>query len=535
MNQTKISNKHNKLESSYTVFMLVYLSLQPVLDLYFLFDRNFFSIGGVTLPTFVRYVMMMIMLLYSIYYISRLDPKRRRKILIPLFIWILLFCIYIFAHVNFGENYNAESIYGFSTKVELVYYVNMIMNILVIYFIYISKPSTYFNRTIKVWTFLVPGTIVLLNLFKISISSYTNKPIAENFIYWFTSNPKQLSYLQLSSKGLFRYANQISLVLSITLPFAALKLFKKVNILNWLSVFLYLLSMAMIGTRVAYYSFPLMFIMTYIVFLVLNRTYIQKKVNFKRLLSILMLCGIFIFLAPYTPSNQRQKTTQSIVEKEEKQIDKVQNNTVNDIEEESEVKISDNQNSEGSEKSPEEIKIESIERIYPTRRITPIFIENLYSYKIDPDFWIMMLDYPDSKLMDQRFIEFQILNRVKQLNNNPLESLFGMGNSRMHNLFPLERDFVSHFFSIGVLGIVFLLGQYILLPFFLIHYLFNRKKINLDDKTVILFGCLIFSLIISVYSGNIMDSMFPTTIIAFLYASFIECYLNCMSYKQDLI
>ena len=123
---------------------------------------------------------------------------------------------------------------------------------------------------------------------------------------------------------------------------------------------------------------------------------------------------------------------------------------------------------------------------------------------------------PVNERTDYRFLELKMYQRVKQINNNKNDDLFGISFTRSEQLFTLERDFVYQYYTMGLIGVILLLGPYVLIAFgcsFRIA-LELRKKFNVK-YAMTCFGT-IFILAVSVYSGNIMDALTITIILAFI-------------------
>lgn len=50
-----------------------------------------------------------------------------------------------------------------------------------------------------------------------------------------------------------------------------------------------------------------------------------------------------------------------------------------------------------------------------------------------------------------------MLKRVKEINNNKLDNLFGITYSRTSKVFNLERDFLYQYYSMGIIGVLILI------------------------------------------------------------------------------
>ena len=88
---------------------------------------------------------------------------------------------------------------------------------------------------------------------------------------------------------------------------------------------------------------------------------------------------------------------------------------------------------------------------------------------------------------DNRFIAEKVLQRIEQNNTNNKTGvkLFGEGYSRMTNTIYLEKDFLSQYYTIGIIGILLFILPYILIPFVSLFYiLFNRKYFTFENISI---------------------------------------------------
>ena len=135
--------------------------------------------------------------------------------------------------------------------------------------------------------------------------------------------------------------------------------------------------------------------------------------------------------------------------------------------------------------------------------------------------------------MNNRFVELQILKRVKAVNDQPLESFFGMGYSRMNQLYPLEQDFIAHFYTIGIVGILLFFGQYFLVFGIGLIILFRGKIFKLQAHEAITLMSLVYLVAVAINSGNVIDSLFTPIIAAALISKMLFDYQQIMTRKGE--
>ena len=115
-----------------------------------------------------------------------------------------------------------------------------------------------------------------------------------------------------------------------------------------------------------------------------------------------------------------------------------------------------------------------------------------------------------------------MLERIKNVNANKLDDFFGITFTRMGNVFDLERDFLSHYYTLGIVGLILLLVPYLIVVIVCgIKILINYKnKINL--KNYFLLMGIGISLFAAFYSGNVMDGLIVTLMLGFVIGQLIN-------------
>ena len=105
-----------------------------------------------------------------------------------------------------------------------------------------------------------------------------------------------------------------------------------------------------------------------------------------------------------------------------------------------------------------EEKLDYIREHY--KKINATFILEAYPYEYDPDFWYAMLQQPAEKRIDNRFIEMAMIERAKELGGSTIHTLFGISYEKMTSFFNIERDLVSQYYSMGIIGLILFFGPF---------------------------------------------------------------------------
>ena len=445
----------NNLDKLVFIFLITY----PIFDLIFFYN------------SFTTIIRMFIVIFFTIWLlVINKDFQKKFKWILVYFVILLIYAI--FHHIN-ALNFKSlmpGNFYYLKLK-ELLYLFKYSIPLLFMYFLYYLKlDKKYYFKILKFWIIFISGSIIITNLFKISLGSYSNEIIKGNIFNWFNTN---LTYYDLASKGLFMYANQISCILVCLIPIIY-HLFTNKKIKLYYLVIL-MISLLMLGTRVANIGgiIALFLSITIYLFFVIIK---KEKFEFKSLLYSLIVIIISALILPFSPTMNRYKIFNYILEVNSKVYYAT---------------------------SEQQIKIDYIRKNYQEKQIYPLFILERYPYQYDPDFWydIMQLDY--SYRANYRYLEISMLERVKKINNNKWDDWLGITNVRVQNIFNVERDFLLQYYCFGIIGSIILLLVYILILF---KNIFNFIKSFCYKNAIMVLITSLF-LLISYFTGNILSQL----------------------------
>jgi hypothetical protein len=436
---------------------------------------------------------------------------RKNKKIIPLIVYIALAMIYAIVHHLFVRNFNSYSSdnFGYSTFKELFYIARLTLPVILM-FITIDFEFTFedIKKDFCIVACIVGTVIVFSNIFKIGLGSYTNLVIKDNIFGWFTGAYTQYSFYELASKGWFNFANQISALLILLTLITIYAIIKKMSVYNVYNVVVMLLSMLMIGTKVALYGMFLALIALIAIFIV---SFISKRkfeeINKYSAIIMLILTIAYIGMMKFSPANNRAQINSYIAENREKEDDEDDENTM---------EILNKQLAEVKTHSYDE-KVEFIEENYEKYSIDPMFIEDSYSYKLDPEFWLEEFEKPLADRLNYRRLEEEMIKRVVEVNGDSNSKWFGISYMRVQNIFNIERDFVLQYYTIGIVGLLL----FIIIPFCIpvlvigIYMLKNRKNI-LNVENMIMIASILLVLAIAYFSGNVIDSLIITIYLSFI-------------------
>ena len=468
--KTKEKNiRKTKKENILNVITLSFLFLLPV------FSTTYFHSSYVTL-----FEVIIVCLIFTATLIIYKDSRKNSKYI---FLYYVLCLIYLLINYLRADDFYSlvPGNFNYSVFEEFTTILKLMMPITFLYSLYYQKIDyKKYMLVLKVWLILICGSIIITNIFKISLSSYSNAVITKNIFEWNISN----YYQETASKGLFMYANQEAVVmLMLLLVFVYDFIYK--NKKSILYILLLTVSMLMLGTRVSSVGWLLTLICAYLFYIIYV---LYKKEKFNKY-SLCLLIPIILWIAlisisPYANSNIELNTIKK---------NKITNNIESNLDE--------------NENSINEVKIDpNISYVYANYNpnyLPKVFFEEYYPVEYDSEFWKNFIENTPLEEMNYRTIETSIIKRVVEINSDNLDILFGISNSRIQNIVNIERDFVLHYYAFGIVGSIVLLLIYIIMLIYSIYKFFKYQTYYLFiiTTTIILF---IFS---AYLTGNIINSM----------------------------
>ena len=479
---------------------ILFMILQPIFDL-----KIFYN----SISTLIRVIC--ILLFFAYYFIKSTNKKKFLLLIYPIIVGF--FCI--FHHLNALKFYSlVPGNFNYSLFNESLYILKMICPFLLIYSLFKSDISKNDLLNIMKIIVLVIGIIIVAsNLFLFSYGSYSDTLIKANFFEWFNRN-SEYTYQDLASKGLFESANQISAVLLMCLPFILLSNFEEKNKVSFIVLLSNLFALILLSTKVAVLGVGLVFAYTFF-----SRLIFTKRIKFA--ISILILFIIYALFLPFNPTFSRITEAKKIFQAAA---------SMNITEDDTEITQPSEQSSVTPSSNLAQVidssgyKIKFIEDNYKEQLINENFIINRYPYIYDYDFWYEILNNNMPKKSDYRFLERAMVKRVVEINNNPMDKLFGITYTRVQNIFNIEKDFIMQYYSVGILGLILLIGPYfVILGYWGLKYLNAKfKNMSIYSLLAVITICMLFG--ISYYSGNLLNSLSFTIYFTMLFGIMIKNY-----------
>ena len=442
-------------------FIMLFYVFSVILDLHVFYN----SISTLIRTVIISVVFVIILIKYA--------SKKEKRMLSGYFV---LLGIYLVFHLINATNYAGSVTTIYSNLSELLYFYKMVINLLLFYIIYKLEITLEDSmKSIKLCLWFICGSILFCNIFKLGYGTYDFMPIKANIFDWFRGT--DVSYDDVSGKGYFHLANQIIAIILLYLPLLINDIKKHFNIIDICLPAVALLSMLILGNRLSTAGPLIILICAVLIYLFLV---LIKKEKFKwnyfiYLLANIIIYNIFLFYSPLLKRNEyydNLTATEQTVLSDPDQIDV-------------EADIIDNFNN---------------------KKINLNFPLIYYKYENDPEFWNSMLKKDTELLVDARYLEISIIKRVKSFNNNSLDNWLGIGYHRVINIFNIERDYVMQYYSIGIIGLILMLGLYFLIYIYCIFRMLINLENNFNYQNIMLFLGVGIFLIAAYFSGNILNA-----------------------------
>lgn len=483
-----------------------FILMQPFLDLYWFYNGKLADILPFTLPTIIRIAA--VFAIFCMFFSQKQNWQKlgRDKWLI---LYLVLLVIYSVLHLWHVKNFNSinPSDYNYSTVSEIFYLIRMILPLAIIYFTKEIEFSKHDLQLVIEWlSGLFSGTIVISNLFVISLRSYETGFISANIFEWFF-NPN-IGYSHMASKGFFNFSNMVGAVLFMLLPLMLYYLFSNFNWKSATLTVIHALAMIELGTKVA--AIGLVGGIVAGIILYFFHRYLLKNIksNNKALITAVLIELGSLAILPFGPAIQRYNY--------EIKLAKESDHDLSDEKRELRIGLAKHPAGENREKFLRSY----IKDNYQAYALNKRFVFKSYPYQYDPEFWLGIMKENGELRMQNRHLEQAMLNQVVKTNNNKLDKVLGISYTRQTNIFNLERDFISQVYSLGWVGMLIFIGPYLVILLDGIYQWLRYKNVRTYLISSLLVA-IVFMLAAAYSSGNVMDFLTASLILAFIEGSLL--------------
>lgn len=429
--------------------------------------------------------------------------------------FLVLVVIYIVLHylniIKFDTNIFPRADFNFITETFYILRV-YVLPLTLLYVLFYNRNvfnKEFYFRIIKIVIGIISFSIIILNILKLSYISYSPEKghvlynIFDYFLY-------QGDYKQLSSRGFFDSANELSATLFMLLPMNIYLLYKenkKINVVLYVCQFI---AMVLLGTRTAAYGaflITLVSAIAYAFLVLLKREECKKNFNINFCVAALA-CMAFLSISPFMFGRMNEGTPDFSI-KDQTAYSDLDNDDI-DVDD--------------LDKLMEKYKSEYM--------INDLFLKT-YPLKGDPEFWLEIAKRDKALNNDSRKIKTDILNRIEERNDNPMDKWLGMGYTL--NFLDLERDYFYQYYIFGIIGLLLLIGPYFIVLIFLA--IKGIRNFNKNFRLITILGCMsvVLGLIIAYYSGHVFGWVSPMMYLT-MFLGLLICiiYDNCESKEKKV-
>ena len=502
----KVENKMDLIKLTKKLF-IIFIILQPILDIYMsLFDSKI-QILGMSLATIIRFLWVFAMMIFVMIHARK---NKSTKIFIGYGILVAIYTV--FHHINSASFKIQLADAKYSVLAEILYLARMCIPAVLIYIIYNIKPNYKDIRKMVVTVSLIISiSLIVSNLFKVSYLSYSlDKDYnTGNIIEWFTkgieAGEDKNGWVGYTSRGVFQSGNQLSGVTVILVPVLTYIAFKEKRIREWVVLTLHIIAMICITTRVgAIGGIAAMILVTcvYVLQKIIHKDIsieIFKSKNLYCCIAFFIVIGIFFISSPfkvrassgnlgYDMAMSNKQTTNNV---------KPNNNTT-----ETDVEID---------------KLAYIEENIEKANINGYFPYQAYPYTEDIDFWFdLIMNVPEYQRAGNRKMRSLLIDILLQRDNRISNYILGISFTRSSSFVWPERDFETQFDALGVVGTAIFIAPYIVILLAGIINFFRKFKDNLYLSKVVYMIAMVMGLFAAYSSGHILNEMFPFIYLALM-------------------
>lgn len=482
-----------------TFLLLLFFIIQPIINLDYLFYDWYKGLGLLAPSTMVNLLGIFLLFVFS-WWIFEEDKK---KVFISWAIYGVLIVGYFVLHFLTTRSIDVyfPASYQWSSVVEIKYILFLIVPFPLIYAVYKARfTKQEFNTIILFVSAFISIMLVMTNLLVVSYGSYGHITY-DNIFSWFNGAYDTYEARELTSIGFYEKANPVGALLFMLLPLVMKVMVEEKKGYVTLIFAIQLVAMYVIGTRVAAYGTILLPAAVLVLFLF---SVLIKKIKFDLGYCVKLALAVCISLSiyPYTPackSNEFDYRDEPWVHENERTKDEMLAQLDGLDEEEYKWAL---------------IFLFETQFVY-FLTFPREYYEYYYSYKLDPDFWLMIFETPFEQRMNGRQIQ-QIFSDYKFKDLSTVEkAVGGLGYSRLSNGgIVLEQDFMRQYYALGWAGMALCTFPYLGLILVAVFMALRNFKKRYSFELVVIGMAACGMLGVGFYSGHVLDEMLPAYFLA---------------------
>ncbi|MDD7775757.1 MAG: O-antigen ligase family protein [Solobacterium sp.] len=509
-----------KIFKKENIFTLVFIivALHPIIELDYLVGDK---LPIPRLTTIIDFLVLPLLVVLAFWF----NEKNKKKVGLLFGLYILIFGIYFLIHcrnanIIQGSIHLTDNFY-FNMKDEIIYTLTLLIPLVYVYVFYLSDiKETLIKKVTIALSCVTSLPIFVSNVFVFGKSTYTGYTI-DNFLSWFSLPYSRFWHhpRRYATKFFFEEGNTIGILMLMVLPFLYYFFYREKNnikksLLGCLIV-IHSLSMIILSTRLATYCsalVPVAMLIIYILLMLLKK----EKFQVVYVVFLLLVTMMNVLIIPYGPAYQNQ-----LIDADDYVF----------------IKSDENHRTEGKDLLKDADKLDKwgeewrdfyvymFEDYQFLMNVTPpIYYTTWYSYEYDPQFWVdLIFDYELEERVNGRQIE-TIFTKYKWEELTTPQKITGFGyGTFMRGGILIERDFVQQYYSYGPVGVVLIMGLWIvLLAYCGIKLLFGYKQGKWAYLNIITLMSLCLGYLSSYVSGHTFDELTTSMFISLLFGFLVK-------------
>lgn len=485
-----------KLSWSVETIIAIFFLLQPLFSMYRTFFGDNIKIVGFSLFELINTCMILFIFLLGC---MRLKHKKK-LIYVGLFLFLVgVYCVIHYYNLSrFDQSIINLDQYGFIKESYYIGRIYIFPILLMIGCIFLNIDKKKLMDAVSNMAIFIACIIVITNLLTLSLCTYHTEfheyIIQGNLFDWFTLNGTEFMK-NFTSIGWFEDGNEISAILLVSAPYI---LYKAFYIRNFKSLFyasISFLAMLMLGTKTAVFGSILVFVVLFVYFVgttaFSKNTLLLKKVA-KSSFIFVVIWGILIYYSPlYREMFPRVNGTKE--QSDVTEAIKVGDERENILNPELKLSLDSEQD--------RNYALAYMQNNFWNHYIQEQMVQR-YPFESDMPYYIEVFNRPPASNINSRFYRQHFINRIIERNNRPLDKYVGIGVLQNFNI---ERDYVYQYFMFGIVGVVLLLGIYILIFVKGGLLFFIRKDLRQCSFYFTMLMCAGIALLLPYASGHMFD------------------------------
>lgn len=442
------------------------------------------------------------------------NKKKLHKYIIFGILFVIYFGLHCYNMTLFNNNVYPKHTTNFLVEFYYIYktFINPLILMISLYYIGIDKK--YLIKLIKYFSLIISVVIIIGDVFHFGYKAYGESAsyCTKSIFDWFNfKNTYKYSFYELTCRGLYFSANQLSATTFMIMPIILYSAYKNRKKIDYFALVCLIISMYMLGTKVSTLGVLAvfgMFYFLYFFFLIYNK---NKKNNIKLnnvwIITIIMLLSVILFF--YSPRSYEMKFKKediSSVQLIEDSLDSDETGIIDFKTKWDKIKKSECYNMTKEEKN---FFLEFFDK-YSDKMGVSSFIINSYNPKKNPEFWCDYLKNAPNN--DYRVLKTSILNKIYADNNNKLDKYLGLGYNL--NFIYTETDYSFQYYSYGIIGCILFFGGYFITILYSLYKIIKDKKFKFEN--ILLLSCPAIALFTAQFSGHVLERTIPLLTMAFL-------------------